>query len=98
MAAVSLFWDTNMAAVTSSLWKHPVGFSGSDSSLFLKLGIRDFEAQSDKIRDFKYARELECPNDTRDYGIKEPYWGLSYIIKAKVFALFFTQRNETNSG
>ena len=61
-------------------------FSGSEISLYLKLGIRDFTAQVGWVLGLKvWAEEVRCKiaigitwlNETldRDYGIEEPYWG-----------------------
>ena len=64
----------------------PVVFSGSEISLYLKLGIRDFTAQVGWVLGLKVWAGGEMPkiaigitwlNETldRDYGIEEPYWG-----------------------
>ena len=60
-------------------------FSGSEISLYLKLGIRDFTAQVGWVLGLKvWAEEVRCKiaigitwlNETldRDYGFEEPYW------------------------
>ena len=61
-------------------------FSGSEISLYLKLGIRDFTAQVGWVLGLKvWAEEVRCKiaigitwlNETfdRDYRFEEPYWG-----------------------
>ena len=45
----------------SSNTRVPGRFNGIRDFLYLKLVIRDFKAKSGKIRDWKYACELECP-------------------------------------
>ena len=45
----------------SSTTRVPSRFNGIRDFHYLKLGIRDFKAKSGKIRDWKYACQLECP-------------------------------------
>ena len=64
----------------------PNRFFGIRDFPYLKLGIRDFEANSRQDSGVKVCARLMMPEITlritesdeslgRDYGIKEPYWG-----------------------
>ena len=78
-------------------------FSGSEISLYLKLGIRDFTAQVGWVLGLKvWAEEVRCKtvigitwlNETldRDYGIEEPYWGpLESGFRIRKFFVFEIQ-------
>ena len=64
-----------------------IGFSGPGSSLIWSSGFGILEQNRGEFRDWKYAWEVGCQNNSRDYGIarilgrdygiEEPFWGPS---------------------
>ena len=56
-------------------------------SLIWDSGFGIIKQNRGKIRDWKYAREVGCQNNYRDYGIEEPYWGANIKLVGCLFCL-----------